>query len=124
MKKVDTLIEDFKRMHDFDYTPMQKFIDFLDEIQEVYRKERWFIEKKKENNRIIIEREKILMNKEERERFHNIVENISIKPPDSMNIVQIKSFVDGYELAKSNIMDAIDRTFKESMEDSQDENEK
>lgn len=49
---------------------------------------------------------------EERDELHKYMNEVTVEPTEPMNLEQIQAFVKGYELAYLNILDAIDKTYR------------
>lgn len=56
--------------------------------------------------------EKHYMTREERDELHKYMNEVTVEPTEPMNLEQIQAFVKGYELAYLNILDAIDKTYR------------
>ena len=52
------------------------------------------------------------MTREERDELHKSMNEVTVEPTESMNLEQIQAFVKGYELAYLNMLDAIDKTYR------------
>lgn len=52
------------------------------------------------------------MKREERDELHKAMNEITVEPTEPMNLEQIQAFVKGYELAYLNILDIIDKTYR------------
>ena len=52
------------------------------------------------------------MTREERDELRKAMNEITVEPTEPMNLEQIKAFVKGYELAYLNILDSIDRCYR------------
>lgn len=52
------------------------------------------------------------MTREERDELHKAMNEITVEPTEPMNLEQIKAFVKGYELAYLNILDSIDKCYR------------
>lgn len=52
------------------------------------------------------------MTREERDELHKSMNEVTVEPTEPMNLEQIQAFVKGYELAYLNILDAIDKTYR------------
>ena len=48
----------------------------------------------------------------ERDELHKAMDEITVEPTESMNLEQIQAFVKGYELAYLNILDSIDKCYR------------
>lgn len=57
------------------------------------------------------------MKKDERDELMHRMNNVTVEPTEPMNLEQIKSFVCGYEVAYLNILDCIDRTYRDMKTD-------
>lgn len=52
------------------------------------------------------------MTREERDELSKAMNEITVEPTESMNLEQIQAFVKGYELAYLNILDSIDKCYR------------
>ena len=52
------------------------------------------------------------MTREERDVLHKVMNEVTVEPTEPMNIEQMQAFVKGYELAYLNILDTIDKTYR------------
>ena len=52
------------------------------------------------------------MTREERDELNKAMNEITVEPTDPMNLEQIQAFVKGYELAYLNILDSIDKCYR------------
>ena len=52
------------------------------------------------------------MTREERDELRKAMNEITVEPTEPMNLEQIKAFVKGYELAYLNILDSIDKCYR------------
>ena len=52
------------------------------------------------------------MTRTERDELHKAMNEITVEPTEPMNLEQIKAFVKGYELAYLNILDSIDKCYR------------
>ena len=52
------------------------------------------------------------MTKTERDELHKAMNEITVEPTEPMNLEQIRAFVKGYELAYLNILDSIDKCYR------------
>ena len=52
------------------------------------------------------------MTRTERDELHKAMDEITVEPTESMNLEQIQAFVKGYELAYLNILDSIDKCYR------------
>lgn len=52
------------------------------------------------------------MTREERDELHKAMDEVTVEPTEPMNLEQIQAFVKGYELAYINILDSIDRCYR------------
>ena len=52
------------------------------------------------------------MTREERDVLHKAMNEVTVEPTEPMNIEQMQAFVKGYELAYLNILDTIDKTYR------------
>ena len=52
------------------------------------------------------------MTREERDKLHKAMKEITVEPTESMNLEQIQAFVKGYKLAYLNILDSIDKCYR------------
>ena len=48
----------------------------------------------------------------ERDELHKAMDEVTVEPTEPMNLEQIQAFVKGYELAYLNILDTIDKTYR------------
>ena len=48
----------------------------------------------------------------ERDELHKAMDEITVEPTEPMNLEQIRAFVKGYELAYLNILDSIDKCYR------------
>lgn len=53
----------------------------------------------------------------ERDALYNKMKEVTVEPTEPMNLEQIQMFVKGYELAYLNIMDSIDKVYREMKDD-------
>ena len=56
--------------------------------------------------------EVVVMTREERDELRKTMNEITVEPTESMNLEQIQAFVKGYELAYLNILDSIDKCYR------------
>ena len=49
---------------------------------------------------------------DERNELYKAMNEVTVEPTEPMNLEQIQMFVKGYELAHMNIMDSIDRVYR------------
>ena len=56
--------------------------------------------------------EVVIMTREERDELRKAMNEITVEPTESMNLEQIQAFVKGYELAYLNILDSIDKCYR------------
>lgn len=49
---------------------------------------------------------------DERNELYKAMNEVTVEPTEPMNLEQIQMFVKGYELAYMNIMDSIDRVYR------------
>ena len=54
----------------------------------------------------------IAMTKTERDELRKAMDEITVEPTEPMNLEQIQAFVKGYELAYLNILDSIDKCYR------------
>ena len=52
------------------------------------------------------------MTREERDELQKAMNEITVEPTEPMNLEQIQAFVKGYELAYLNILDSIDKCYR------------
>ena len=52
------------------------------------------------------------MTREERDELHKAMNEITVEPTEPMNLEQIQALVKGYELAYLNILDSIDKCYR------------
>ena len=52
------------------------------------------------------------MTRTERDELHKAMNEITVEPTEPMNLEQIRAFVKGYELAYLNILDSIDKSYR------------
>ena len=52
------------------------------------------------------------LTRNERDELHKAMNEITVEPTEPMNLEQIKAFVKGYELAYLNILDTIDKIYR------------
>ena len=52
------------------------------------------------------------MTRTERDELHKAMDEITVEPTKPMNLEQIQAFVKGYELAYLNILDSIDKCYR------------
>ena len=52
------------------------------------------------------------MARTERDELHKAMNEITVEPTEPMNLEQIRAFVKGYELAYLNILDSIDKCYR------------
>lgn len=52
------------------------------------------------------------MTREERDELHKSMNEVTVEPTEPMNLEQIQAFVKGYELAYLNMLDAIDKAYR------------
>ena len=52
------------------------------------------------------------MTREERDELYKFMNEVTVEPTEPMNLEQIQMFVKGYELAYMNILDAIDKAYR------------
>ena len=52
------------------------------------------------------------MTKTERDELHKAMDEVTVEPTEPMNLEQIQAFVKGYELAYLNILDSIDKCYR------------
>ena len=48
----------------------------------------------------------------ERDELHKAMDEVTVEPTEPMNLEQIQAFVKGYELAYLNILDSIDKCYR------------
>ena len=54
----------------------------------------------------------IAMTRTERDELHKAMDEVTVEPTEPMNLEQIQAFVKGYELAYLNILDSIDKCYR------------
>ena len=54
----------------------------------------------------------IAMTRTERDELHKAMNEVTVEPTEPMNLEQIQAFVKGYELAYLNILDSIDKCYR------------
>ena len=52
------------------------------------------------------------MTREEKDELHKAMNEITVEPTEPMNLEQIQAFVKGYELTYLNILDSIDKCYR------------
>lgn len=52
------------------------------------------------------------MTRTERDELHKAMDEVTVEPTEPMNLEQIHAFVKGYELAYINILDSIDKCYR------------
>ena len=52
------------------------------------------------------------MTKTERDELRKVMDEVTVEPTEPMNLEQIQAFVKGYELAYLNILDSIDKCYR------------
>lgn len=52
------------------------------------------------------------MTRTERDELYKSINEVTVEPTESMNLEQLQAFVKGYELAYLNMLDAIDKTYR------------
>ena len=52
------------------------------------------------------------MTKTERDELRKAMDEVTVEPTEPMNLEQIQAFVKGYELAYLNILDSIDKCYR------------
>ena len=52
------------------------------------------------------------MTSTERDELHKAMNEVTVEPTEPMNLEQIQAFVKGYELAYLNILDSIDKCYR------------
>ena len=52
------------------------------------------------------------MTKTERDELHKAMDEVTVELTEPMNLEQIQAFVKGYELAYLNILDSIDKCYR------------
>ena len=52
------------------------------------------------------------MTRTERDESHKAMYEVTVEPTEPMNLEQIQAFVKGYELAYLNILDSIDKCYR------------
>lgn len=52
------------------------------------------------------------MTREERDELQKVMNEITVEPTEPMNLERIQAFVKGYELAYLNILDSIDKCYR------------
>lgn len=52
------------------------------------------------------------MTRTERDELHKAMDEVTVEPTEPMNLEQIQAFVKGYELAYLNILDSIDKCYR------------
>lgn len=52
------------------------------------------------------------MTKIEKEELHKSINEVTVEPTEPMNLEQLQAFVKGYELAYLNMLDAVDKTYR------------
>ena len=52
------------------------------------------------------------MTRIERDELHKAMDEVTVEPTEPMNLEQIQAFVKGYELAYLNILDSIDKCYR------------
>lgn len=57
------------------------------------------------------------MTKIEKDELYEAMNKITVEPTEPMNLVEIKAFVHGYELAYMNILDTIDKCYRDMKTD-------
>ena len=58
------------------------------------------------------------MTRTERDELHKAMDEVTVEPTEPMNLEQIQAFVKGYELAYLNILDSIDKCYRNMKTDS------
>lgn len=57
------------------------------------------------------------MTKTERDELYRCMNEVTVEPTEPMTLEQLQYFVKGYELAHLNILDAIDKTYRDNKTD-------
>ena len=52
------------------------------------------------------------MTRTERDELHKAMDEVTVEPTEPMNLEQIQAFIKGYELAYLNILDSIDKCYR------------
>ena len=52
------------------------------------------------------------MTRTERDELYKAMDEVTVEPTEPMNLEQIQAFVKGYELAYLNILDSIDKCYR------------
>lgn len=52
------------------------------------------------------------MTRDERDELHKSMNEVTVEPTEPMNLEQLQAFVKGYELAYLNILDCIDKAYR------------
>ncbi len=52
------------------------------------------------------------MTRTERDELHKAMDEVTVEPTEPMNLEQIQAFVKDYELAYLNILDSIDKCYR------------
>ena len=52
------------------------------------------------------------MTRTERDELYKAMNEVTVEPTEPMNLEQIRAFVKGYELAYLNILDSIDKCYR------------
>ena len=52
------------------------------------------------------------MTRTERDELHKAMDEVMVEPTEPMNLEQIRAFVKGYELAYLNILNSIDKCYR------------
>ena len=52
------------------------------------------------------------MTRTERDELHKAMDEVTVEPTEPMNLEQLQAFVKGYELAYLNILDSIDKCYR------------
>lgn len=52
------------------------------------------------------------MTRTERDKLHKAMDEVTVEPTEPMNLEQIQAFVKGYELAYLNMLDIIDKCYR------------
>ena len=52
------------------------------------------------------------MTRTERDELHKAMDEVTVEPTEPMNLEQIQAFVKGYELAYLNILNSIDKCYR------------
>ena len=52
------------------------------------------------------------MTRTERDELHKAMDEVTVEPTEPMNLEHMQAFVKGYELAYLNILDSIDKCYR------------